>query len=411
MHKHHPIRRALRQRGLDSLWPSTRSWWSPSQDAGVPYANPHAWVCGGAQQLPLTVSTPAKYIYDERSKLIQAVPANALGWGAPQEPARTNLWLRNTDLQDEGAHGLNTATNITVDDGGESGLYSHNYCTLTATDANGTFTQAITATAVAYTTSFWIRRRTGSGAIELTADGSTWAAVTVTAAWTRVSVSQTASAASLNIGLRIVTSGDAVDVDLAQYELGAYPSSTIITAGSSVARAADALRLINAGVFGPLANAGSLLCVFRAPYTVAALSADQGIVSINGSDSLNNCHRIIIESGAPAGAISFSSLSGGAGQGQIPSSGGTTLAAGTLYAVAITFKANALALYINGSLIGTDPSATPPVGLDRLEIGSDRSSNARFGGDTFLVAAFDRALQDHEARALTSNPEALKWAS
>ena len=403
MHKHHPIRRALRQRGLDSLWPSTRFWWSPSQDAGVPYANPHAWVCAGAQQLPLTVSTPVKYLYDERSKLIQAVPANALGWGAPQEPARTNLWLRNTDLQNAGAHGLNTATNITASDGGAAGLYSHNFCTLTATDANGTFTQAITATAVAYTTSFWIRRRTGTGAIELTADGSTWTAVTVTGLWSRVSVTQTASAASLNIGLRIVTSGDAVDVDLAQYELGAYPSSTIITAGSSVARAADALRLINAGVFGPLASEGSLLWVGSATRAPNGTFTEY-VFGLNGSDSFDNAILMYSNASAWYGRL----RSGGADQAVIA---GQAPAANTPFAVALTWRANAVNWYMNGTRYTQDTSATMPVSLDRLEIGSVLSANTRFGGQTFHISAFDRALADAEARTLTAVPEALKCAS
>lgn len=407
MHKHHPIRRALRQRGLDSLWPVTRCWWHPSQDAGVPYANPHAWVCGGAQQLPLTVSTPAKYIYDERSKLIHAVPANALGWGAPQEPARTNLWLRNTDLQNAGAHGLNTATNITVADGGSAGVYTHNFCTLTATAGNGTFTQAITATVASYTTSFWIRRRTGSGAIELTADGSTWAAVTVTGLWSRVSVTQTASAAALNIGLRIVTSGDAVDVDLAQYELGAYPSSTIPTLGVSVARAADAVRCINAGIFGPLANEGSLLWVGRYPY---ASNTPATVIAVGLNGHATNANNSIQLARGQSGVATWFSImmSGGVQQTSMPGLAGV---AGQLMAAMVTWRTNNVNLYFDGALKTTDTSATMPETLDRLEIGGVVSSDTRSGAENFLVACFGRALSSAEARTLTAVPEALKWAN
>jgi len=73
-------------------------------------------------------------------------------------------------------------------------------------------------------------------------NGSTWTPITLTAAWTRVPIpGQTI--AGLVVGFQIITSGDAIAVDLVQNENGAFATSGIITAGSSVARAADVIAL------------------------------------------------------------------------------------------------------------------------------------------------------------------------
>jgi hypothetical protein len=90
----------------------------------------------------------------------------------------------------------------------------------------------------------FVKRRTGTGAIEMTQDnGVSWTAVTVTANWTRVSVP---SATILNpiVGVRIVTSGDAIDVALFQIENGAFITSPIPTVASQVTRAADQISIL-----------------------------------------------------------------------------------------------------------------------------------------------------------------------
>ena len=83
---------------------------------------------------------------------------------------------------------------------------------LTATAANATILQSFTATAVAYTGSIYVRRVTGTGNIQLTVDGTTFTTVTVTTSWTRVSTTLTPSAGSKTFGVRIVTSGDVIEI-------------------------------------------------------------------------------------------------------------------------------------------------------------------------------------------------------
>ncbi len=83
--------------------------------------------------------------------------------------------------------------------------------TLTASAANGTCLQAVTDTSRARYGSIYLKRKTGSGNIQVTLDGgATWTTVTVTGDWTRLGAGQTL--ANPSFGIRIVTSGDAVYV-------------------------------------------------------------------------------------------------------------------------------------------------------------------------------------------------------
>lgn len=98
---------------------------------------------------------------------------------------------------------------------------------LTATGTNSGVLQSITAANSTYTYSIWVKRLTGSGAISLTIDGSTYTSITPTTAFTRFTL--TGSLANPTIGVRIATSGDSIAVWGAQLEASAtftsyYPS-------------------------------------------------------------------------------------------------------------------------------------------------------------------------------------------
>lgn len=82
--------------------------------------------------------------------------------------------------------------------------------TLTATGANSTGLQTWTAEAVSYTFGVWLKRKTGTGTIEIAADSGTYTAVTITSSWALYTVTQTPAAGSKSAGIRIVTSGDEV---------------------------------------------------------------------------------------------------------------------------------------------------------------------------------------------------------
>ena len=81
---------------------------------------------------------------------------------------------------------------------------------VTATAGNGTLLGSVSLTASPYTFSIWLKRKTGTGTVEITVDGTTYVTAAVTSDWQRFSTTLTPSAGTKTPGIRLVTSGDAV---------------------------------------------------------------------------------------------------------------------------------------------------------------------------------------------------------
>ena len=302
------------------------------------------------------------------------------------------------------------------------------------TGTNRSVYQAFTSTAAAYTYSLFVKQGTSAicrvglydvsaGWLHLatftfatesmatTSGSGTYGSQKLSNGWYRIWVTGTFPAGASDRAYFYASTtdgvsgadGDSVYAWGAQIELGAYPSSYIPTTTATVARAADAVRLINAGVFAPLANEGSLLWVGRYPCASQPAVTVIG-VGLNSADS--GANSIQLARGQNNVASWFSIMN--SDNVQQTSQPGLVAAANTLMAALVTWQTNNVKLYFNGALTATDTSATMPLALDRLEIGSRHSADPRSGGKQFLVAAFDRALTDAEAKTLTSNPEALK---
>jgi hypothetical protein len=156
------------------------------------------------------------------------------------EEARTNLVLWNRDL----TNAAWTKTNVSAvkDQTGIDGVAS-SASRITASAGNGTCLQGITDGSKARYQTCYVKRLVGAGTINMTMDnGSTWTAITVTSAWTRVSI-PTQTLANPTVGFRIVTNGDSIAVDYVQCENGTFQSSVIPTTTVSVTRAAESTTL------------------------------------------------------------------------------------------------------------------------------------------------------------------------
>lgn len=162
--------------------------------------------------------------------------------GYSPAPTATNSALYSSDL----SNAAYTKTSMTcVGDGipAPDGATANSASKCTATGANGTAIQTVTIASALRATSVYLRRRTGTGTVNLTRDnGSTWIDVTadVSATWKRITPALYAglstTAANPKIGLRLVTSGDEVDVAAFQDEAGAVASPPIETAAVAVVR-------------------------------------------------------------------------------------------------------------------------------------------------------------------------------
>lgn len=118
--------------------------------------------------------------------------------------------------------------------------------TCTSSAGNATVLQGITASGTR-TTSLYLRRNSGAGTVQVTRDnGTTWTAVTLTISWQRFGpfhsgvTALTSSTTNPTVGVRLVTNGDAVDVDRVQDEAGSFESSPIDTTTTAATRNATA---------------------------------------------------------------------------------------------------------------------------------------------------------------------------
>jgi hypothetical protein len=82
--------------------------------------------------------------------------------------------------------------------------------TLSATLGNATILQTLTLLAIPYTFSIWLKRKTGTGNISITVDGTTYSTPTITTDWARYSTTLTPAAGSKTVGVKITTLGDEV---------------------------------------------------------------------------------------------------------------------------------------------------------------------------------------------------------
>jgi len=258
-------------------------------------------------------------------------------WGVRGMAARTNRVLWSRDLSKAAWTKSNATATLTAAgvDGAANGA-----SVLTATDANATALQAITHTSTARVLSIFLRRRTGTGTVETTINGGTdWVARTLTTSWLRFDTA--ATLADPSVGVRIVTSGDAVDVDIVDCSDGTVVEPPVITQGAAVTRTAD-----NALVPGlPAMTEGACAIEY-----VPSAAGTQTVVTI--SDNTANERHMLTNDGI------YTVTDGGVAQ--ATPDGGTPDAA-ALNRAAFAWAADNFAVSLNGAAPVTDVSGTVPA--------------------------------------------------
>jgi hypothetical protein len=166
------------------------------------------------------------YINGVRSLLLEDTRNNNVLWNRDQTNAAWTKVNMTTAHTSTGADaGPNSATR------------------LTATAGNATCLQALVLGSQPRYQSAYVKRITGSGNIQMTQDnGATWTTIGITANWTRAEI-PVQTLANPTVGFRIVTNGDAIDVDFVQNENGSFATSPIVVTTIAVTRAADSCSL------------------------------------------------------------------------------------------------------------------------------------------------------------------------
>lgn len=329
----------------------------------------------GAQINLGTVATP--YVPTTTA----AVYAPAIDWlsgigayGLRSEAAATNLALRSRDLTQAAWTATNATTAKTAT--GIDGV-ANSASVVTATDANATVLQAITHASEERTLSIYLKRRTGTGTVETTIDGgSTWVARTLTTDWQRFTT--TATLANPSVGIRIVTSGDAVDVDGVQVETGALATSPIFTFGATATRAADTLVIPDTTPAFIGQAAGTLVADYVPTVASSAMVASLNDATANERVLLSNDGVLTVTDGGAAQAT--------------PDGGTPTVSVrnriGAAYAV------DDFAVSLNGGAIVADTSGTLPA-TTRLTLGTG------LNGSVTRIRVTNRRLPDGTLQSLT----------
>jgi hypothetical protein len=303
------------------------------------------------------------------------------------EPAATNLALHSRDLTNAVwlTTGITAAKNAVGADGTASGA-----TTLTATAASGIVLQALVNVSQSRVFSAYIRRVTGTGAIQLTTNGGTnWTTVTISSLYTQVAcAAQTVLNGS--VGIRMAVSGDVIEVDFTQGEVGPVATSPIATTIATGSRNADEI------------SRGSISgCIGQTEGTIyAELDFSRAVASVviilgNGSSEgfrirRNSNFSVLVQAvNTPSGAVTlFTSSAASAG----------------IYKIAFGYKNGDYAMSINGAAVQTSPnSANFPVNaLDRLLLGETIGGVPYFNDRMRAVALYTTRLTNAELQTLTT---------
>lgn len=291
-------------------------------------------------------------IFEYRNGVLQG-----MRWEMEQ---RTNLALWNRDL----TNAAWTKTNGTAakNQSGIDGV-ANSASSFTATAGNATCLQSITSASAARVTSFFLKRLTGTGTISITQDnGTTWTAVTLTSAWQRFQV--TATAANPVIGIRVVTSGDAVGLDFAQHETTASTaSSPIATTTAAVIRNPDVLTATS---ISPWYRQDEGTVLFEGIASIIGAS-NGGLFAFSDGTLAERVISYLSSGGASIAAV----VGGNVTQSSITTATTTTVA--SVFRTVSAYKVNAFANVLNGGVVGSDASGTIPP-INQLRLGSVASS-------------------------------------
>lgn len=313
-------------------------------------------------------------------------PATGVPLGVLIEGARTNVCLYNRDLTNAAWTKTNCAA--VKDQVGLDGVAA-SASKLTASAANGTCLQAITLASSARFQSAYVKRLTGTGAVEMTTDGgTTWTAVTVTSAWTRVSI-PTQTLANPSVGFRLATNGDAIAIDFVQNEDGVFATSPIETTSVAVVRNRDDVSLPTS-LFPLSAITGTLVASFQIDRIAAGFAA---IASLDDA-TLNERLTLFVSS---TNQYQFNVVDGGAVQAAL---GGAAVTPGVRHKMGGAWAANNISESQDGSAALVDTSATLPT-VTQLRIGNS-SANFHLGGWVRSVMYLSRRVTDAELALLTA---------
>lgn len=188
-------------------------------------------------------------------------------------------------------------------------------------------------------------------------------------------------------------------IGIPQFELGAFPTSPILTTNAQVTRAADTVAV---GSLPPWFNPSEgTLYIEIAPGAAAGIAGSfPGIFDLSDGGTSNRISSFLSVYGTPASSLKV--VSGGVTQAN-PGGGSAAASVGGVYRVALAYKTGDATLCANGGAIVATTPTSLPTGLNRLIIGN---ADKPLNGWLRALKYNPRRMTNAELQAMTSLPNA-----
>lgn len=291
------------------------------------------------------------------------------------EEARTQLAADTGDVSDDAVWVLTNMTKGSDSVEDPMGAANTNV-RLTAAAGNATLLQTVTSAVDNYIYGVYMKRVTGTGDIDITLDdGVTWTTKVLTSEWTRFSVVD-AEETNPVFGVRIVTSGDAIDF----WGSDVNKDKTFLTShipnnadSGTVTRNVDLVKSTDVAWFNE--TEGTIYVDASNPYLQPAVSAS--LIDINDV-SANNRHYVYRAAAHDGNYLTVSD-----GDLDVFLSGAATPydQVNTSVKHAVCYKVNDHENYVDGDRTGTgDQLSAVPTGITTIDVGQNEQDGENFSG-------------------------------
>ena len=308
------------------------------------------------------------------------------------EPSRTNIITNSEQFVDAPTGNTNmdlfsgtiTNNNTTSPDGNTKGM---KYTISSGSGATLRIYQSDLSTSADTTFTIYAKKGT-TDSFSINIAGGTATSVTLTDEWQRITTTDTSNSNKF-IDVTVTGSvGQYIYIFGMQAEAASYATSYIPTSGSAVTRSADACN--SAGTSAEFNDSEGVLFAEIAALandgTTRRLAVSDGSTSnrlVIGYLSTSNQFQLLVNS--TNSAFTFHSV--------------TSVL--DFHKVAIKYKQNDIAFWVDGVEVDTDTSADTPSGLIELAF-DDGAGGNDFYGKCKQIIVFNEALSDSELATLTS---------
>jgi len=317
------------------------------------------------------------------------------GGGCPHilaEPQRTNLITYSEDFTQSSwtKTGSATVTSNTIisPDGTQNAdtlnIFSGSFFFTSISSGAGTFTLSCYVKVSSGTLDFKMQ------SFNATDGANASSTYTATTNWQRFEFTSTVTVNSNFYPIQVsgLTGGN-FEIWGTQVEAGSYATSYIPTSGSTVTRNQD--QFTRDGI-GSLINSTEGVLFAE----IAALANDGTVRYLSLSDGTSSNRVTILYYSSSNNIRAIVSSAGGGGMDK--NSGVSSLL--DFHKVAIKYKANDFAFWLDGVEVATDTSGAAPIGLNRLAL--DLSNANNFFGKIKQLQVYKTALTDAQLTSLTS---------